>query len=69
MLTYFCVWQDSDRYYPGGGNWFQNQNNMRRQIRNFVFDLTLVPPTQAVHGLHWQVAQATSLQDLVFQLC
>nr|OQO26207.1 hypothetical protein B0A51_06006 [Rachicladosporium sp. CCFEE 5018] len=57
---------DANPYLPYGFNWFQNQNNMWRQIRNFVFDLTLVDPNRGVHGIHWQVAQATSLQNIVF---
>lgn len=33
---------DSDPYIPNGGgaNWYTNQNNFFRQIRNFVIDLT-----------------------------
>lgn len=68
---------DVDPYIPGasGGQWYINQNQFFRQIRNFVFDLTEMPlstedddqplvPT----GIHWQVAQATSLQNLVFNM-
>lgn len=66
---------DTDVYIPGGdgAEWYINQSNFFRQIRNFIFDLTGMPnnitdndqewvPT----GLHWQVAQATSLQNLDF---
>lgn len=59
---------DSDPYLPYGYSWYQNQNNMWRGVRNFVFDTTNVPPTTAMHGLHWQVAQATSLQNCVFNM-
>ncbi len=59
---------DSDRYYAGGSNWYTNQNNFYRQIRNFVLDLTLMPPSYSGHGIHWQVAQATSLQNIVFNM-
>ena len=57
---------DSDPYIPGGfgNNWFQNQNNFYRQVRNFVIDLTEAPKGAA--GIHWQVAQATSLQNIKF---
>jgi glucan 1,3-beta-glucosidase len=57
---------DSDPYIPNGYglNWFQNQNNFYRQVRNFVIDLTEAPPKAA--GIHWQVAQATSLQNIRF---
>lgn len=61
---------DSDPYVAegNGASWYQNQNNFYRQVRNFVLDVTLTPPSNGIHGLHWQVAQATSLQNIVF-LC
>lgn len=36
---------DSDVYIPGGfgSEWYTNQNNFYRQVRNFVIDLTLLP--------------------------
>jgi glucan 1,3-beta-glucosidase len=58
---------DSDPYAAGGVNWFTNQNNFFRQVRNFVIDLTAMPPTAGA-GIHWQVAQATSLQNIVFNM-
>jgi len=58
---------DSDPYEDGGANWYTNQNNFFRQIRNFVIDLTAMPPTAGA-GIHWQVAQATSLQNIVFNM-
>jgi glucan 1,3-beta-glucosidase len=64
---------DSDPYYPGidpGENWYQNQNNFYRQVRNLIIDITNVPwgPSTATACIHWQVAQATSLQNLVFNM-
>ncbi|ETN43061.1 uncharacterized protein HMPREF1541_02219 [Cyphellophora europaea CBS 101466] len=71
---------DSNPYYPGisnpdgtGINWYRNQNNFFRQVRNFKIDLTdmlEVNPdgVSGPAGLHWQVAQATSLQNIVFQM-
>lgn len=59
---------DSDVYLPYGFSWYTNQNNFYRQIRNFVLDITQVPPTRAVHCIHWQVAQATSLQNIVMNM-
>ena len=59
---------DSDRYLPYGFNWYTNQNNFYRQIRNFVLDITQVDPTRPVHCIHWQVAQATSLQNIVMNM-
>lgn len=51
--------------YNGENNWFTNQNNFFRQIRNFKIDLTGLPMTTGT-GIHWQVAQATSLQNIEF---
>ena len=59
---------DANVYLPYGFNWYQNQNNMWRQVRNFIIDITEVPPNRPVHGIHWQVAQATSLQNIVFNM-
>lgn len=60
---------DSDPYIPNGGgaNWYTNQNNFFRQVRNFVIDLTNMPMSTGA-GIHWQVAQATSLQNIVFNM-
>jgi glucan 1,3-beta-glucosidase len=58
---------DADPYIPGGNgaNWFTNQNNFYRQIRNMVIDIT---QTKAAAGIHWQVSQATSLQNIRFEM-
>ncbi|KEZ41476.1 hypothetical protein SAPIO_CDS7623 [Scedosporium apiospermum] len=68
---------DVDPYKPGesGAQWYINQNQFFRQIRNFRFDLTEMPLSTEDNdqplvptGIHWQVAQATSLQNLVFEM-
>ncbi|KAF5391727.1 hypothetical protein D9757_001809 [Collybiopsis confluens] len=62
---------DVDPYIPGGGGaqWYTNQNNFFRSIRNFVIDVRQVPATNDQGtGIHWQVAQATSLVNIVFQM-
>lgn len=68
---------DVDPYIPGGAGqqWYINQNQFFRQIRNFRFDMTEMPETTdengqsyAPTGMHWQVSQATSLQNLVFDM-
>ncbi|KAJ7157275.1 exo-beta-1,3-glucanase [Mycena filopes] len=62
---------DADPYIPGGngGQWYTNQNNFFRSIRNFVIDVTRVPaPLAQGTGIHWQVAQATSLMNIVFEM-
>ena len=57
---------DSDPY-DSGNNWYTNQNNFYRQVRNFIIDLTAMPQSAGA-GIHWQVAQATSLQNIVFNM-
>lgn len=57
---------DSDPYTKGA-NWYTNQNNFYRQVRNFVIDITSMPATTGA-CIHWQVAQATSLQNIVFEM-
>ncbi|KAK5133279.1 hypothetical protein LTR08_008013 [Meristemomyces frigidus] len=59
---------DTDVYLPYGATWYTNQNNFYRQIRNFVMDITQAPANQSTHCIHWQVAQATSLQNIVFNM-
>ncbi|AEO68750.1 5d0c3ecd-ceea-4e39-a382-06f1dec1835c [Thermothielavioides terrestris] len=58
---------DADPYDSTGNNWWVNQNNFYRQVRNFVIDLTAMPVGVGA-GIHWQVAQATSLQNIVFNM-
>ena len=60
---------DSDPYIPNGNgaNYWVNQNNFFRQIRNFILDLTAMPMSTGA-GIHWQVAQATILQNIVFNM-
>lgn len=58
---------DADPYEDDGTNWWVNQNNFFRQIRNFVIDITAQPISSGA-GIHWQVAQATSLQNIVFNM-
>jgi hypothetical protein len=58
---------DADPYDATGKNWWTNQNNFFRQVRNFVIDLTAMP-VEVGAGIHWQVAQATSLQNIVFNM-
>ncbi|KAI0746044.1 beta-1,3-glucanase [Earliella scabrosa] len=53
---------DSD---PG---WYVNQNNFYHSIRNFKLDTTRIAPGAFGTGIHWQVSQATSLINIVFQM-
>jgi len=48
------------------GQWYDgaNQDNFYRQIRNFVIDMT---QCNLCTGVHWQVAQATSITNVYFK--
>ncbi|ORX52811.1 pectin lyase-like protein [Hesseltinella vesiculosa] len=61
---------DTDPYLNDGseGQWYVNQNNFFRQVRNFIIDLTQTPASSSTTGVHWQVAQATSLMNLHFKM-
>ncbi|KAJ9260282.1 CAZyme family GH55 [Paecilomyces variotii] len=58
---------DADPYNNDGSNWYTNQNNFFRSVRNFVIDLTAMPQGSGA-GIHWQVAQASSLQNIRFEM-
>ncbi len=58
---------DGDQYGANGLQ-FGPTNVFYRQIRNLVFDLTGVPASSSVTAVHWPTAQATSLQNCVFQM-
>ncbi|KDQ60660.1 glycoside hydrolase family 55 protein [Jaapia argillacea MUCL 33604] len=61
---------DADPYVTNGGGaqWYVNQNNFFRSVRNFVIDLRRMPATSSATGLHWQVSQATSLMNIVVEM-
>ncbi|KAK4986613.1 hypothetical protein LTR66_007818 [Elasticomyces elasticus] len=59
---------DGDQYQAGGVLGFGSTNVFWRQIRNFIIDLTLIPASSSATGIHWPTAQATSLQNIVFQM-
>ncbi|KAH0580279.1 hypothetical protein H2248_001793 [Termitomyces sp. 'cryptogamus'] len=62
---------DADPYIPNGNGqqYYVNQNNFLRSVRNFVIDVRRVPPEKSQGtGIHWQVAQATSLMNIVFHM-
>ena len=59
--------------YTGLGNgadgldmeWYINTASFYRQIRNFFIDVTDVPTNKGpAAGIHYQVAQATSLENV-----
>ncbi|PQK16327.1 hypothetical protein BB8028_0006g06470 [Beauveria bassiana] len=58
----------SDEYTGGSGGAderYINQNNFFRQVRNLIIDTSKVN-MKGVAGLHWQVAQATSIYNVRF---
>lgn len=62
---------DANPYIPGGNGaqYYINQNNFLRSVRNFVIDVRRVAPERPQGtGIHWQVAQATSLMNIVFHM-
>eukprot|EP00475_Leptophrys_vorax_P008647 TRINITY_DN155_c0_g2_i4.p1 TRINITY_DN155_c0_g2~~TRINITY_DN155_c0_g2_i4.p1 ORF type:complete len:465 (+),score=116.98 TRINITY_DN155_c0_g2_i4:112-1506(+) len=54
------------RVLEAAGAWYTgvNQNNFYRQIRNLVVDMT---ECLQCTGIHWQVAQATSISNVFFK--
>ncbi|KAI0339777.1 glucan 1,3-beta-glucosidase [Trametopsis cervina] len=56
---------DADPYLAGGAQWYVNQDNFFRSVRNFVIDLR---QQASATGIHWQVSQATSLFNVIFQM-
>ncbi|OAX38483.1 glycoside hydrolase family 55 protein [Rhizopogon vinicolor AM-OR11-026] len=61
---------DADPYIPNGwgAQWFTNQINFYRSVRNLIIDLRQIPASNAAIGLHWQVAQSTSLMNIVVEM-
>ncbi|EJD46953.1 glucan 1,3-beta-glucosidase [Auricularia subglabra TFB-10046 SS5] len=59
---------DADPYIDGGAQWYINQNNFYRSLRNIVVDLRQLPVSSGVNGLHWQVSQATSISNLRIEM-
>lgn len=58
---------DADHYYTADLNWIST-NVFARQIRNLVFDMTSIPSGNTATGLHWPTAQATSIQNVRFEM-
>ncbi|KAG8903261.1 hypothetical protein FRC01_009261, partial [Tulasnella sp. 417] len=57
-----------DPYILGGGgaHYWGNTNKFFKSIRHFKIDTTKMPANNAATGIHWQVAQATTLVDIEF---
>jgi hypothetical protein len=61
----------TDKYTGGGAGsdgldqeYYVNTANFYRQIRNLIIDVTATRPVQGVSGVHYQIAQATSMQNV-----
>ncbi|KAG7006511.1 glucan 1,3-beta-glucosidase [Physcia stellaris] len=59
---------DGDIYDQTGHLSYGSTNTFYRQVRNFVIDTTSFPANRLIRGIHWPTAQATSLQNVVFQM-
>jgi len=56
----------SNVYTGENTTWYLNTNNFLRSLRNFVIDIRATPPEANVCAVHWQVAQGSSLDNIVF---
>ncbi|KAH6696865.1 pectate lyase superfamily protein-domain-containing protein [Plectosphaerella plurivora] len=56
----------SSPYVSDNESWYLNTANFLRSIRNFKIDIRLTDPYSYVCGIHWQVSQATSLENIEF---
>ena len=54
--------------YGANGLGYGSTNVFWRQVRNFYLDMTAIPANLSATGIHWPTAQATSLQNLVFNM-
>ena len=62
------AWVIDGDQYGANGLGFGATNVFWRQVRNFVIDITAVPATTSLRCIHWPTAQATSLQNIAFQM-
>ncbi|KAL5048229.1 hypothetical protein BDW71DRAFT_205766 [Aspergillus fruticulosus] len=58
----------SDPYIGDNAQWYVNQNNFLRSIKNFKIDIRATDPSAYVCAIHWQVAQGTSLENIEFYM-
>lgn len=58
---------DANPYYTASLNWVST-NVFYTSVRNLIIDTTSVAATTACTGIHWPVSQATSLQNVVFNM-
>ncbi|OBT84881.1 hypothetical protein VE02_05927 [Pseudogymnoascus sp. 03VT05] len=58
----------SDVYISDNVEWYLNTANFLRSVRNFKIDIRPASPWSYLCGIHWQVAQATSLENIEFYM-
>ncbi|TPX10950.1 uncharacterized protein E0L32_008156 [Thyridium curvatum] len=58
----------SDVYISDDVEWYLNTANFLRSVRNFKIDIRPASPWSYMCGIHWQVAQATSLENIEFYM-
>ncbi|RSL41294.1 hypothetical protein CEP53_012846 [Fusarium sp. AF-6] len=58
----------SNVYTGETSQWYLNQNNFLRSVRNLIIDVRPTPAKAQVCGIHWQVAQGTSLENIHFYM-
>ncbi|KAI8648701.1 Pectin lyase fold virulence factor [Fusarium keratoplasticum] len=58
----------SNKYIADNVGWYLNTANFLRSIKNFKIDIRLTDPYAYVCAIHWQVAQAASLENIEFYM-
>ena len=58
---------DGDPYGPNGLS-YGATNVFWRQVRNMILDMTQIPASSSATGIHWPTGQATSIQNVVFEM-
>ncbi|CAG8905451.1 unnamed protein product [Penicillium egyptiacum] len=58
----------SDVYVSDDEEWYVNQNNFLRSVRNFKIDIRQTDTSAYICAIHWQVAQGTSLENIEFYM-
>ncbi|CAF3635715.1 unnamed protein product [Fusarium graminearum] len=58
----------SNKYVDDDVGWYLNTANFLRSIKNFKIDIRLTDVKAYVCAIHWQVAQASSLENIEFYM-
>jgi hypothetical protein len=58
----------SNKYIDDNVGWYLNTANFLRSIKNFKMDIRLTDPLAYICAIHWQVAQASSLENIEFYM-